>query len=297
MLVRAQARRGALASAAALTGRRSVAVATRATLSTGAAGAKGKGKGEDGAVEESPNAHGGLLPISVTQDTMVRWNNRLSERATDHVLREVGVDVAGPAREGQLADADGVLSSVPEEFRKNRTMRVYKYMKNACEDTVDGTKYWKVEPENVPTWTNQLMQWASSGDAVAGTGPRDLRFDHLEDAEGFCKRQGYKYYVEQPPLVVSTEGKKQYATNFLFYHVQERRSKLPTKQFKEQFAHPERLKPTWVNLKHSPFGKTPAKHVSKPHWVDEDHVAHHSAKDWYSTDIKFRQEVSRKVSK
>ena len=73
---------------------------------------------------------------------------------------------------------------------------------------------WRVEWDILQgsgRWSNPLMGWQSSADAMQGT---RLDFNSKEDAIAFANKQGYEYFVQEP-----NERKrvpKAYATQFVY---------------------------------------------------------------------------------
>lgn len=198
--------------------------------------------------------------------------------------------------EGAMKGWEGYVNYVPEEHQ-SRKVRLFKKSKSANEMDDSSAKYWSLTIDRRANWTNQVMKYASTGDPLGATGLQNMKFDKLEDAKGFCERQGWSYEVEEPLTVVSQEGKKQYAQNFLNYHVRTRREKMPPNELlNTQFFHREGRKSTWVNLKHTAFGKVPSKVVSGTQWTDP-HPNNHKATDWYISALEHKQELARKLGK
>lgn len=56
----------------------------------------------------------------------------------------------------------GIVSGVPEEHIKNRTVRIYQPAKNAMQSGTNNTNFWQIEFETRERWENPLMGWTST---------------------------------------------------------------------------------------------------------------------------------------
>jgi len=199
---------------------------------------------------------------------------------------------------GAQKDMGKYFSPFPEDVLKDLTVRIHKPTHNVMTSMREDTEGWAMEAEtNKPRWTNMLMAYTSSADPLGQTGMRKLRFSTAEAAARFAERNGWKFYVDEPPLVLSVYGKQEYAANFLNPHVRRRREAWSEKDLCQvEFGHEERGKPTWPNLKHTKYGEKESKVVSKTHWSDP-HPNNHSAKTWYRAGLKAKQDLARKIGK
>lgn len=58
---------------------------------------------------------------------------------------------------------------------------------------------WQLDLGGGAKWINPAMGWTASADALGTTAaPSSLRFATAEEAEGFCRRMGWRYEVQQP---------------------------------------------------------------------------------------------------
>ncbi|GBG24534.1 NADH dehydrogenase ubiquinone iron-sulfur protein 4, mitochondrial [Hondaea fermentalgiana] len=253
-----------------------------------------RGFADEAKKEESEEVAPGVYRTPTAEEVLA-WNEtKATPGFSEDLVTPAEPKQATPP--GAQKGWEGYVNWVPDGH-KDRKVRIYKQSKNASQMEDDMTKYWSLNLDRRENWTNQLMKYASSGDPLGATGLQTLKFDKLEDATAFCERQGWKYEVDEPLLVVDQEGEKQYAQNFLNYHVRSRREKMPPNQLMNtQFFHREGRKPAWVNLKHSNFGKMPSKTVSATHWTDP-HPNNHKATDWYMRALKDKQELARKLGK
>lgn len=55
-----------------------------------------------------------------------------------------------------------LVSGVPEEHIKTRTVRIYKPPKNAMQSGTDNINYWQISFDTRERWENSLMGWCSS---------------------------------------------------------------------------------------------------------------------------------------
>ncbi|XP_076305069.1 NADH:ubiquinone oxidoreductase subunit 18 [Tachypleus tridentatus] len=101
------------------------------------------------------------------------------------------------------------LTGVPDEHIKTRRVRIFVPAKNAMQSGTNNTHHWKMEFETRERWENPLMGWCSSGDPLSNM---NLRFLCKEDAIAFCEKNGWPYFVEEPP--VHKPKKKSYGANF-----------------------------------------------------------------------------------
>uniref|UniRef100_A0A7S2W1U9 NADH dehydrogenase [ubiquinone] iron-sulfur protein 4, mitochondrial n=1 Tax=Mucochytrium quahogii TaxID=96639 RepID=A0A7S2W1U9_9STRA len=198
---------------------------------------------------------------------------------------------------GASIEQEHLNNHFPEEVLKDRTVRIFQRARNVMQSGNASANLWCIESDAKPRWNNMLMNYQSSADPIGQTGPRNLWFNSAEEAKNFATKMGFKYVVANTPRIHDFKEEKNYAHNFLNYHVRTRREKgSPRKLMKEQFGHKEGGKSTWVNLKHTPFGKKESKVTTNNLWSDP-HPANHEATDWYMESLKAKQELARKLGK
>mmetsp|Transcript_3688 Transcript_3688/g.4118 ORF Transcript_3688/g.4118 Transcript_3688/m.4118 type:complete len:264 (+) Transcript_3688:205-996(+) len=192
--------------------------------------------------------------------------------------------------------ATGILSHTPTE-QLTRKVRIFQQSRNPMQSATHKYKPWSVQLENRPKWKNGLMGYASGADPLGASGLAQIRFESAEQAIDFVTKQGWDYEISRKTPKPSFEGKKQYAQNFLNYHVASRRARMAPKQFaKFQYDHPERGQTCWVNLKYTNYGDKESKMVSQTHW-NPAHPNNHNASTWRYDNLKKAQELSRKLGK
>lgn len=112
------------------------------------------------------------------------------------------------------------VSGVPEEHIKPRMVRIYVPARNAMQSGTFGTRKWKIDFDSRERWENPLMGWTSTADPLSNT---QVEFAEVESAIGFCERNGWEYFIEQPKF--STFKKKSYGANFSW----DKRTRVSTK--------------------------------------------------------------------
>lgn len=60
------------------------------------------------------------------------------------------------------AEDVSVLSGVPDEHIKTRTVRIYQPAKNAMQSGTNNINFWQMDFDTRERWENQLMGWSSS---------------------------------------------------------------------------------------------------------------------------------------
>ncbi len=92
-----------------------------------------------------------------------------------------------------------LVSGVPEQHVRERLVRIFVPAKNAMQS---GTAHlrgkWRIEFDRREQWENPLMGWTSTGDPL-GACVADMDFDSREEAERFVSRNGWSYFVDEPP--------------------------------------------------------------------------------------------------
>ncbi|KAK6179995.1 hypothetical protein SNE40_012223 [Patella caerulea] len=101
------------------------------------------------------------------------------------------------------------ISGVPEEHVKTRLVRIFVPTRNAMQSGSYGTRNWRIEFDQRERWENPLMGWTSSADPLSTV---NVDFINLEDAEAFCMKNGWQYFVEKQK--VPTFKKKNYGDNY-----------------------------------------------------------------------------------
>lgn len=107
------------------------------------------------------------------------------------------------------ADDISLVSGVPEEHIKERTVRIFKPAKNAMQSGTAGIKRWRMEFDNRERWENNLMGWSSTADPLSNT---NIDFADKEEAVAFANKNGWAYMLEDPKE--KTLKPKSYALNF-----------------------------------------------------------------------------------
>ncbi|KAJ8670427.1 hypothetical protein QAD02_001686 [Eretmocerus hayati] len=93
-------------------------------------------------------------------------------------------------------NAVGIVSGVPEEHRKTRTVLIYMPSKSSMQSGTDNIHFWQISFDTRERWENPCMGWCSSGDPLQA-----LRVDFVskEEAMDHCKKMGWKYVVQNVP--------------------------------------------------------------------------------------------------
>ncbi|KAA0192107.1 NADH dehydrogenase (Ubiquinone) 18 kDa subunit [Fasciolopsis buskii] len=102
-----------------------------------------------------------------------------------------------------------LVNGVPEEHQSTRMARIFIPARSATQSGTHGTRLWCVEFDNRERWENPLMGWTSSGDPLSNM---TLQFQTAEDAQEFCRKQGWPSYIEKPH--VSKMQIRSYGSNF-----------------------------------------------------------------------------------
>ncbi|XP_067014986.2 NADH dehydrogenase [ubiquinone] iron-sulfur protein 4, mitochondrial-like [Anabrus simplex] len=104
------------------------------------------------------------------------------------------------------------FNGVPEEHVKSRLVRIYMPPKHAMQQGTNHTHVWEMEFETRARWENPLMGWSSSGDPLSNM---KVKFDSKEEAIDFCEKNGWPWYVAEPPKKKPRKPKN-YGVNFAF---------------------------------------------------------------------------------
>jgi len=102
-----------------------------------------------------------------------------------------------------------LVSGVPEEHIKDRTVRIFKPAKNAMQSGTAGIKRWRMEFDTRERWENNLMGWSSTADPLSNT---NIDFADKEEAVAFADKNGWAYMLEDPKEKALKP--KSYALNF-----------------------------------------------------------------------------------
>eukprot|EP00088_Acartia_fossae_P039072 TRINITY_DN40650_c0_g1_i1.p1 TRINITY_DN40650_c0_g1~~TRINITY_DN40650_c0_g1_i1.p1 ORF type:complete len:186 (-),score=45.44 TRINITY_DN40650_c0_g1_i1:86-643(-) len=102
-----------------------------------------------------------------------------------------------------------LLTGMPEEMTKERTVRIFKPAKNAMQSGTAGIKRWKIEFDTRERWENNLMGWSSTADPLSNT---VLDFATKEEAVAFAEKNSWAYVLEDPKE--RAPKAKSYALNF-----------------------------------------------------------------------------------
>ncbi|KAJ2615440.1 ndufs4 NADH dehydrogenase Fe-S protein subunit [Coemansia sp. RSA 1365] len=132
-------------------------------------------------------------------------------------------EVVHPAHQQEPLPAE-VISGAPSNLTK-RTVRIYRPSNNPMQSGKNANLKWRIdfdELEKGHRWSNPLMGWQSTADAMA---PVRLDFTTKEDAIHFAEKQGWSHFVQEPNFRVIKP--KSYKNNFVY-----RPGKLPIIQTK-----------------------------------------------------------------
>ncbi|KAK0181350.1 hypothetical protein PV327_003642 [Microctonus hyperodae] len=107
------------------------------------------------------------------------------------------------------AEDVSVVSGVPDEHIKTRTVRIYQPAKNAMQSGTNNINFWQMDFDTRERWENQLMGWSSSGDPMSNL---KVEFATKEEAIEHCKKMKWNYYVQEPN--VDDPKPRSYGANF-----------------------------------------------------------------------------------
>merc|ERR1712002_561853 len=102
-----------------------------------------------------------------------------------------------------------MLSGVPEEHIKERTVRIFVPARNSMQSGDYKTHTWRIEFDTRERWENPLMGWSSSGDPLSNM---NIDFSSQEDAIAFVEKNGWDYFVEERQR--PTFKRKAYGNNY-----------------------------------------------------------------------------------
>jgi len=102
-----------------------------------------------------------------------------------------------------------LITGMPEELTKERSVKIYKPAKNAMQSGTAGIKRWKIEFDTKERWENNLMGWSSTADPLSNT---VLDFATKEEAIDFAEKNNWDFVLEDPKE--RAPKSKSYALNF-----------------------------------------------------------------------------------
>jgi len=110
-----------------------------------------------------------------------------------------------------LIELDGITGR-----DRGRTVRIYKRSRPAGQqfnNDAEGYTFWNVEFINEGSrWNNPLMGWCSTADGYTNQHMDRFTFEDKDAAEKWCKRQGFKYLVQEQNK--SRKRAKSYSSTF-----------------------------------------------------------------------------------
>ncbi|RLN38130.1 hypothetical protein BBJ28_00009957 [Nothophytophthora sp. Chile5] len=137
---------------------------------------------------------------------------------------------------------EAALVSGTGEWSVGRTGKIFQPARNQMQSGTHQTKHWEIRFDAPRTWENPLMGWTSTADPYVGLA---YKFDTLEQAQHFAKKQGWVLDVAEPAPKGDFAGKISYAYNFLpedIGNLIKRKGKKSCVQFK----HPTGRRSNWV---------------------------------------------------
>ncbi|XP_057319660.1 NADH dehydrogenase [ubiquinone] iron-sulfur protein 4, mitochondrial [Microplitis mediator] len=117
-------------------------------------------------------------------------------------------------------DDVSILSGVPEDHIKNRTVRIYQPAKNAMQSGTDNINFWQIDFDNRERWENNLMGWSSTGDPMSNL---KVDFASVDEAVDHCKKMKWNYFIQKPN--VDNPKPRSYGANFSW----DKRTRVTTK--------------------------------------------------------------------
>ncbi|KAJ8977478.1 hypothetical protein NQ317_001761 [Molorchus minor] len=103
-----------------------------------------------------------------------------------------------------------IISGVPAEFFKERTVRIYAPAKNCMQSGTNNIGHWEMDFDTKERWENPLMGWCSTGDPLSNM---KVQFSTREEAISFCENNGWQYYIQENKLDKKFKPKS-YGINF-----------------------------------------------------------------------------------
>ncbi|XP_011296711.1 NADH dehydrogenase [ubiquinone] iron-sulfur protein 4, mitochondrial [Fopius arisanus] len=113
-----------------------------------------------------------------------------------------------------------LVSGVPQEHIKSRTVRIYQPAKNAMQSGTSNINFWQIDFDTRERWENHLMGWSSTGDPLSNL---KCEFQTKEDAIEHCEKMKWKWFVQKPNH--SAPKARSYGSNFAW----NRRTRVSTK--------------------------------------------------------------------
>ncbi|XP_074109313.1 NADH:ubiquinone oxidoreductase subunit 18 [Cotesia typhae] len=117
-------------------------------------------------------------------------------------------------------DEVAILSGLPEEHIKTRTVRIYMPAKNAMQSGTNNVNYWQIDFDTRERWENTLMGWSSTGDPMSNL---KVDFASVEEAIDHCKKMKWDYFVQKPNI--DDPKPRSYGANFSW----DKRTRVTTK--------------------------------------------------------------------
>ncbi|THK33185.1 NADH dehydrogenase [ubiquinone] iron-sulfur protein 4, mitochondrial isoform X1 [Diachasma alloeum] len=102
-----------------------------------------------------------------------------------------------------------IVSGVPEEHIKTRTVRIYQPAKNAMQSGTNNINFWQIDFDTRERWENHLMGWSSTGDPLSNL---KCEFQTKEEAIEHCEKMRWKWFVQKPNY--SAPKPRSYGANF-----------------------------------------------------------------------------------
>lgn len=103
----------------------------------------------------------------------------------------------------------GLVSGVPEEHIKTRTVRIFQPAKNAMQSGTNNIHHWRIDFDTRERWENPLMGWTSTGDPLSNV---QVNFASVSAAIEHCEKMGWKYYIQKPNMAAPKQ--RSYGSNF-----------------------------------------------------------------------------------
>ncbi|XP_008545179.1 NADH dehydrogenase [ubiquinone] iron-sulfur protein 4, mitochondrial [Microplitis demolitor] len=117
-------------------------------------------------------------------------------------------------------DDISIVSGVPEEHIKTRTVRIYQPAKNAMQSGTNNINFWQIDFDNRERWENNLMGWSSTGDPMSNV---KVDFASVDEAIDHCKKMKWNYFIQKPN--VDDPKPRSYGANFSW----DKRTRVTTK--------------------------------------------------------------------
>ncbi|KAJ8958626.1 hypothetical protein NQ318_016351 [Aromia moschata] len=119
------------------------------------------------------------------------------------------------------------VTGIPEDFVKERRVRIYEPAKNCMQSGTNNIGHWQMEFDTKERWENPLMGWCSTGDPLSNM---NVEFSTKEEAIEFCEKNGWQYYIHESKLQKKFKPKS-YGINFAW----NKRTRVSTNYILEQY--------------------------------------------------------------